>query len=117
MLNDRLSAARPIAISLKNAEKALNESVRQIGTLLVDVANARDAKGTRFALDAGVAACEHIALASVSAMQGYKHMIEAHTHFAADRANANLPLVAFGDNYCPNGMNEQEAPAGLRVVG
>jgi hypothetical protein len=117
MLNDRLNATRPIAVSLKNAEKALNESLRQMGSLLVDVANARDAKGTRFDLDAGVAASEQIALASVSAVQSYKFMIAAHSHFAADRDNANLPSKAFGDFYCPNGASEAEAPTGLRVVG
>ena len=66
MLNERLAATRPITKSLKLAENALNDSVRQIGTLLVDIANARDAKGTRFALDAGVAASEKAALAAVT---------------------------------------------------
>jgi len=116
MLNERLAAARPIANGLKCAESTLNESVRQIGTLLISIADARDAKGTRFALDAGVAASEKIALAAVSAINSYKMMVEAHNHFALDRQDAGLATVMFGDNYCPvEGKLEASPP--LRVVG
>jgi hypothetical protein len=118
MLNERLSAALPIAKSLKSAERALNESVRQFGALLVNIADAKDAKGTRFDLGAGVAASEKIALAAVSAIQSYQQMIAAHACLAADRDDANLPAVAFGDTYCPSqqGALVEERPA-LRAVG
>ena len=118
MLNERLNAALPIAKSLKGAERALNESVRQIGTLLVDIANAKDAKGTRFDLSSGVAASEKIALAAVSAIQSYQQMIAAHACLATDRDEANLPERAFGDLYCPSqqGALVEERP-GLRAIG
>ena len=117
MLNERLSAARPIARSLKGAEEALNESVRQIGTLLVDIANAKAAKGTRFSLNAGIAAGEKAALAAVSVMQGYQQMIAAHAHLAEDRDDANLQSIGFGDT-CPPQTGCANGPANtLRVVG
>lgn len=118
MLNERLNAAMPIAKSLKGAERALNESVRQIGTLLVNIADAKDATGTRFDLGAGVAASEKIALAAVSAIRSYQQMIAAHAYLATDRDDANLPAVAFGDVYCPSqqGALVEERP-GLRAVG
>lgn len=103
MLNERLSAVRPIAKSLKGAERALTETVRNIGTLLVDIANAKDAKGTRFSLDAGVAASEKIAMAAVSAIQCYQQVVAAHGHLAEDRDAAGLGAVGYGDFYCPNG--------------
>jgi hypothetical protein len=117
MLNERLAAARPIARSLKGAEEALNESVRQIGTLLVDIANARSAKGTRFSLDAGVAAGEKIALAAVSTMQGYQQMIAAHAHLADDRDEANLQTIGFGDTCPPQTGSASPHAAPLRIVG
>jgi hypothetical protein len=118
MLNERLSAALPIAKSLKGAENALNDTVRHIGTLLVDIANARSAKGTRFSLDAGIAASEKIALASVSAIQSYQQMIAAHAHLADDRDMAGLGAVNFGDVYCPDktGSAAADQPV-LRAVG
>lgn len=117
MLNERLAAARPIAKSLHGAEKALNDTVRQIGTLLVDISNAKDAKGTRFALDAGIAASEKIAMAAVTAIQSYQHMIAAHAHLAEDRDAAGLNPTSFGD-VCPPLKFADTAPApGLRVVG
>lgn len=117
MLNERLTAARPIAKSLHGAEKAINDTVRQIGTLLVDISNAKDAKGTRFALDAGIAASEKIAMAAVTAIQSYQYMIAAHTHLANDRDNAGLNPTSFGD-VCPPARGENAMPTpGLRVVG
>ena len=118
MLNERLSAALPIAKSLKGAERALNDSVRQIGALLVNIADAKDAKGTRFDLGAGVAASEKVALAAVSAIQSYQQMIAAHECLAADRDDAGLKVVSFGDLYCPSqqGALVQERP-GLKAVG
>lgn len=118
MLNERLNAALPIAKSLKGAERSLNESVRQIGTLLVDIANAKEAKGTRFDLRAGVAASEKIALAAVSAIQSYQNMIDAHACLADDRDDAGLKTISFGDVYCPEhqgSLVEERAP--LRAVG
>jgi hypothetical protein len=117
MLNERLAATRPIVKSLKGAEHALNDTVRQIGTLLVDIANAKDAKGTRFALDAGIAASEKIAMAAVNAIQSYQLMIAAHAHLAEDRDIAGLNVTGYGD-VCPpaKGMDTSELP-GLRVVG
>jgi hypothetical protein len=118
MLNERLTATRPIAKSLKNAEQALNESVRNIGSLLVDIANAKDAKGTRFSLDAGVAASEKIALAAVSAIQSYQQMVAAHAHLAEDRDMAGLGAISYGDTYCPPKKGEAAMPpSNLRVVG
>ena len=116
MLNERFSATRPIAKSLKGAELALNESVRQIGTLLVDIANAKEAKGTHFPLHAGIAAGEQIALAAVSAMQSYTQMIAAHGHLAADRDSAGLSTVNFGD-VCPPSKGSAHIATGLRAVG
>jgi len=117
MLNERLAAARPIARSLKGAEDALNETVRQIGTLLVDIANAKTAKGTRFDLSAGIAAGEQAAQAAVSAIQSYQQIIAAHAHLADDRDNANLPAQGFGD-VCPPVKGQVAEPGNpLRVVG
>ncbi len=118
MLNDRLNAVRPIAKSLTGAEKSLNDTVRHIGTLLVDIANAKRAKGTRFALDAGVAASEKVAMAAVSAIQSYQQMVAAHGHLAEDRDLAGLGAVNFGDVYCPDyqGKNDSAFTA-LRAVG
>lgn len=117
MLNERLAAARPIAKSLKGAEHALNDTVRQIGTLLVDIANAKDAKGTRFALDAGIAASEKAAMAAVNAIQSYQLMIAAHAHLADDREFAGLNTTSFGD-VCPKAKGaDASATPGLRVVG
>ena len=118
MLNERLTATRPIAKSLKNAEQALNDSVRNIGSLLVDIANAKDSKGTRFSLGAGVAASEQIALAAVSAIQSYQQMVAAHAHLAEDRDMAGLGAISYGDTYCPPARAEAATPsANLRVVG
>jgi hypothetical protein len=118
MLNERLTATRPIAKSLKSAEQALNDSVRNIGSLLVDIANAKDAKGTRFSLDAGVAASEKIALAAVSAIQSYQQMVAAHSHLAEDRDMAGLGAISYGDTYCPTKTGEAAQPlTNLRVVG
>ena len=116
MLNERFSATRPIVKSLKGAEQALNESVRQIGTLLVDIANAKEAKGTHFSLHAGIAAGEKIALAAVSAMQSYTQMIAAHGHLADDRDSAGLSTVNFGD-VCPPSKGSAGVASGLRAVG
>lgn len=117
MLNERLAATRPIIKSLKGAEHALNDTVRQIGTLLVDIANARDAKGTRFAIDAGIAASEKVAMAAVTAIQSYQHMIEAHAHLADDRDSAGLHATSYGDVCPPSKAMATSAPSGLRVVG
>lgn len=117
MLNERLAAARPIARSLKGAEDALNESVRQIGTLLIDIANAKSAKGTRFSLAAGVAAGEKVALAAVSAMQGYQQMIAAHAHLSEDRDDAHLQTIGFGDTCPPQTGSASPNTSPLRVVG
>ena len=117
MLNERFSATRPIVKSLKGAEQALNESVRQIGTLLVDIANAKQAKGTHFSLQAGIAAGEKVALAAVSAMQCYTQMIAAHGHLADDRDSAGLTTVNYGDLCPPNKALADAVPNGLRVVG
>lgn len=115
MLNDRLAAALPIARSLKSAEQSLNDTVRNIGTLLVDIANAKDAKGTRFALNAGLAASEKIAQAAVSALQSYQQVVGAHADLAEDRDNAGLQTVNFGDLYCP--PKTAIAEPTLRAVG
>lgn len=115
MLNERLAAALPIARSLKNAEQSLNDTVRNIGTLLVDIANAKEAKGTRFALDAGLAASEKVALAAVSALQSYQQVVCAHAELAEDRDNAGLRTLNFGDLYCPPSASAEQ-PA-LRAVG
>ena len=117
MLNERLSATLPIAKSLKRAEQALNESVRQIGTLMVNIANAKDAKGTRFSLGAGIAAGEKVALAAVSAIQSYQQMMAAHAHLADDRDAAGLGAVNYGDICLPTGKESTSVPTGLRVVG
>ena len=117
MLNERLAATRPIAKSLKGAEHALNDSVRQIGTLLVDIANARDAKGTHFALDAGIAASEKAAMAAVTAIQSYQHMMAAHAHLAQDRDSAGLTATSFGDVCPPLKFADTSVQPGLRVVG
>ena len=120
MLNERLNAARPIAISLKGAETALNESIHQIGKLLVDIAAARSAKGTRFALDSGIAAAEKVALAAVGATQSYQQVIAAHSDLAKDRDDAGLSAYAFGDVYCWNNAETQSKPmasAPLQAVG
>lgn len=117
MLNERLTAARPIVKSLKNAEVALTDTVRQMGTLLVDISNAKVAKGTHFALDAGIAASERVALAAVSAIQSYQHMIAAHAHLAADRDAAGLKVTGFGDVCPPLKAMETDAAPALRVVG
>jgi hypothetical protein len=116
MLNERLSAAKPIAKSIKDVETSLNDALRNMGTLLVDVANARSAKGTRFALDAGLSACEKIAGATTSAVQSFHLMIEAHEHLATDRENAGLPAVGWGDNSC-RVSGSDSASSLLRVVG
>lgn len=117
MLNERFAAALPIARSLKGAEDAMNETIRQIGTLLVDIANAKTAKGTRFSLGAGMAAGEQIALAAVSTMQGYQQMIAAHAHLATDRDEANLQTVNFGDTCPPQQGSASSELTPLRVVG
>lgn len=117
MLNERLAATRPIAKSLKGAEQALTDTVRQMGTLLVDISNAKDAKGTHFALDAGIAASERVALAAVSAIQSYQHMVAAHGHLAADRDAAGLKVTSFGDVCPPLKAIDTEVSPGLRVVG
>lgn len=117
MLNERLTAARPIAKSLKGAEQAINQTVRHIGTLLVDIANAKDAKGTRFSLDAGIAASEKVAMAAVSAIQSYQQMVAAHAHLAEDRDMAGLGATSFGD-VCPPAKGAITSnQSGLRVVG
>lgn len=117
MLNERLAATRPIAKSLKGAEMALTSTVRQMGTLLVDISNAKDAKGTHFALDAGIAASERVAMAALSAIQSYQHMIAAHGHLAADRDAAGLKVTSFGDVCPPLKAAEASPVPGLRVVG
>lgn len=117
MLNERLAATRPIAKSLKGAEQALTATVRQMGTLLVDISNAKDAKGTHFALEAGIAASERVALAAVSAIQSYQHMIAAHGYLAADRDAAGLKVTSFGDVCPPLKAIDTEVSPGLRVVG
>jgi hypothetical protein len=117
MLNERLAAARPIVKSLKSAETSLNETVRNIGTLLVDIANAKDARGTRFSLDAGIAASEKVALAAVSAIQSYQQMVAAHAHLADDRDLAGLNPTSFGDVCPPASGAAASVPSGLRVVG
>lgn len=117
MLNERVAAVRPIAKSLKGAEDAINESVRQIGTLLVDIANAKSSKGTRFSLNAGVAAGEKVALAAVSAMQSYQQMIAAHADLATDRDDHGLRTVNFGDTCPPLTGAAEHQEKHLRVVG
>lgn len=117
MLNERIAAARPIAKSLKGAEDAINESVRQIGTLLVDIANAKSSQGTRFSLDAGVAAGEKVAQAAVSAMQSYQQMIAAHAQLAEDRDGQGLRTINFGDTCPPFTAAADQADTHLRVVG
>ena len=117
MLNERLAATRPIANSLKGAEMALTSTVRQMGTLLVDISNAKEAKGTHFALDAGIAASERVALAALSAIQSYQHMLAAHGHLAEDRDAAGLKVTSFGDVCPPLKATETVTAPGLRVVG
>lgn len=118
MLNERLAAAKPIATSLKLAEAALNEALLHMGDLLGNVAKARSAKGTRFALTAGLDASEMVSLAASNAITSFKQIIEAHGHLANDRENSGLPTVAFGDVYCEaSGQLDQGTGAPLRVVG
>jgi hypothetical protein len=119
MLNERLAATKPIAHSLKGVEQSLNDTVRQMGTLLVNIADAKSAKGTRFSLDLGIAASEKVAMAAVSALQSYQQVIDAHHKLAEDRDSLNLPAQAFGDVYCPKEATLREIPshAGLRAVG
>lgn len=117
MLNERLAAARPIAKSIKGAEDALSDTMRQLGTVLVDIANAKQTKGTRFAIDAGLAAGELVAQAAVSAFRCYKQVVDAHAHLAQDRLNSGLGAVSFGDVLCLISGEGQEAPHALRAVG
>jgi hypothetical protein len=116
MLNERLAATRPIAHSLKDVEQSLNETMRQMGTLLVNIADAKSAKGTHFSIEHGIAASEKVAMAAVSAIQSYQQVVDAHHSLADERDSLNLPARAYGDFYCNNASNEMPVP-GLRAVG
>jgi hypothetical protein len=117
MLNERLAATRPIAQNLKSVERSLNETVRQMGTLLVSIADAKSAKGTHFSIDLGIAASEKVALAAVSAIQSYQQVIDAHHSLADERASLNLPVRGFGDVYCPDAtLGENVAQGFLKAV-
>jgi gas vesicle protein len=115
MLNERLAVSKPIAQTLKSVEQSLNDTMRQMGTLLVNIADAKSAKGTHFSLDLGIAASEKVAMAAVSAIQSYQQVVDAHHQLAEDRNSLNLPAKAFGDFYS-HSSNEMPTP-GLRAVG
>jgi hypothetical protein len=116
MLNERLAVTRPIAQSLKGVEQSLNDTMRQMGTLLVNLADAKSAKGTHFGIESGIAASEKVALAAVSAIQSYQQVIDAHNSLAEERDALNLPAKAYGDFYCRS-ASDMTPTVGLHAVG
>ncbi|VWX55895.1 hypothetical protein [Sphingorhabdus sp. 109] len=119
MLNQRIEAARPIATKIKEVETSLNLTMVQMGELMSNIAAARMAPGTRFSLTAGVDASEKLIAAAAQTARSYREVVEAHAHLAADREEAGLRTVSWGDfAECPpnpaSASTETSAP--LRVV-
>ena len=102
MLNQRIEAARPIAKKIHEVEKSLNLTMVQMGELLSSIAAARLAPGTRFSLTAGMDASEKLIAAAAETARGYREVVEAHRNLAADRDEAGLRTVGWGDfSECP----------------
>ena len=119
MLNQRIEAARPIAVKIHEVEKSQNLTMVQMGELMSSIASARLAPGTRFSLTAGMEAAEKLIDAAAQTARSYREVVEAHQHLAEDREDAGLRTVSLGDVFeCPpaqaNGTDQVSAP--LRVV-
>lgn len=102
MLNERLEAARPFAKNIKDVEQSLNQSLALIGQMLTDIPAARAKLSKSIPLETGVAATESLAEAAVSVARSYRMVVDAHSHFAADRDSMGLRTVSWGDvGDCP----------------
>ncbi len=103
MLNERLEAARPFAKNINAVEQSLNQSLALIGQMLADIPAARAKLSKSIPMETGIAATESLAEAAVSVARSYRQVVEAHTHFAADRDGMGLRTMGFGDvGNCPN---------------
>jgi|TARA_R100001244_G_scaffold9454_5_gene11517 hypothetical protein len=119
MLNQRIEAARPIALKIHEVEKSLNLTMVQMGELMSSIASARLAPGTRFSLTAGMDASEKLIDAAAQTARTYREVVEAHAHLADDRADAGLQTVSLGDVFeCPpaQAKGTDHASTPLRVV-
>ena len=119
MLNQRIEAARPIAMKINEVEKSLNLTLVQMGELMSSIASARLAPGTRFSLTAGMEASEKLIDAAAQTARSYRDVVAAHQHLAEDREDAGLRTVSWGDYAeCPpaqaNGSDQVSNT--LRVV-
>ncbi|NRD88211.1 hypothetical protein C8024_00210 [Sphingopyxis sp. BSNA05] len=119
MLKQRIEAARPIATKIHEVEKSLNLTMVQMGELMSSIAAARMAPGTRFSLTAGMDASEKLIAAAARTARCYRDVVDAHGHLVADREEAGLRTVSWGDfAECPpnptSGSAETSAP--LRIV-
>ena len=102
MLNQRIEAARPIAVKIHEVEKSLNLTMVQMGELMSSIASARLAPGTRFSLTAGMEASEKLIDAAAQTARSYREVVAAHQHLAEDREDAGLRTVSWGDGLeCP----------------
>lgn len=118
MLNDRLEIARPFAKRIKELEANMNNSIRLIGQMLVDIPAAREKIGKHVDLEAGVDACESLAAAALATAQGYRQVIQLHQNLAEDRDRLGLNTVGWGDIHeCPPKKPSAETPAHLTIVG
>tara|TARA_R110000850_G_scaffold260770_2_gene388130 strand:- start:397 stop:765 length:369 start_codon:yes stop_codon:yes gene_type:complete len=97
MLNQRIEAARPIAMKINEVEKSLNLTLVQMGELMSSIAAARLAPGTRFSLTAGMEASEKLIDAAAQTARTYREVVAAHQHLAEDREDAGLRTVSWGD--------------------
>jgi hypothetical protein len=112
MLNQRIEAARPIAVKIHEVEKSLNLTMVQMGELMSSIASARLAPGTRFSLTAGIDA-------AAQAARSYREVVAAHQHLAEDREDAGLRTVSWGDfSECPpaQAKNQNETSNPLHVI-
>lgn len=119
MLNQRIEAARPIAVKIHEVEKSLNLTMVQMGELMSSIASARLAPGTRFSLTAGMEASEKLIDAAAQTARSYREVVEAHAHLAEDREDAGLRTVSLGDVFeCPpaQAKGTDQASTPLRVV-
>ncbi|MEL6874032.1 MAG: hypothetical protein AAGM33_01010 [Pseudomonadota bacterium] len=117
MLNERKRAAAPIAKSINEVENSLNATMKHMGELMSNIANARMVPGTRMPLTAGMDASEKLLDAATSVTQTYRTVVEAHADLAQDQVDIGLKAVSWGEMECPPMADAEEQPAPqLRAV-
>lgn len=93
----RMRVAQPIALAIAGVKASLNDSMAQIGHMLVGIADARTDTEARFPLGVTVDAVDHAAELLASMSRTYRQAIITHGALSVDKAELGLKTVAWGD--------------------